>query len=134
MSNINIDKIKEIVERQREFQKEVGFPIDSVRESDRNEMAEKYLFKAIEEIIELRKEFPSAVNPWSKEQKVADLTRIREEFSDVLLFLINFMIVWRLSPEEILSQLEINQDMNFDYIKKKKATQLAQQEINNTLK
>lgn len=110
--------------RQREFQKLVGFPIDSSREVDRNEMAEKYLFKAIEEIIELRREFPSAINPWSKSQQLSDPERIKEEFSDVILFLINFAIVWKITPEKMLEVIEQTQQNNFNSFKIKKIEQL----------
>jgi uracil-DNA glycosylase family 4 len=116
--------IEDILKKQKEFQLEVGFPILSQREADRNSMSEKYIFKAIEELIELRKEFPSSMNPWSKNQKSADIQRIHEEFSDVLLFLMNFMIVWKITPEEVLSQLKETQENNFQRMKKKKMTQL----------
>lgn len=119
-----MEKLQTIINGQREFQKLVGFPIDSIREVDRNEMSEKYIFKAIEELIEVRKEFPSMLNPWSKTQKFADNTRVAEEFCDVLLFLINFMIVWKFSPSMILGQLIETQRKNFNSFKIKKIEQL----------
>ena len=112
--------MNEILEKQKEFQRLVGFPIDSIRESDRNEMAEKYIFKAIEELIEVRKEFPSTMNPWSKKQKPSDRTRVREEFTDVLLFLANLMIVWKFTPDEMLKSLTDVQNNNFNNYKTKK--------------
>jgi len=115
-----MNQIKEILERQKSFQAFVGFPVETVVEHERNELSEKYLFKAIEEIIELRKEFPSAVNPWSKVQKNADKSRILEEFSDVILFLSNFMNVWKISPEELLTVIEQVQFENFKQVKAKK--------------
>lgn len=118
--NTILDQIRN---SQKEFQRAVGFPIDSKKESDILEMSEKYVFKAIEELIELRREFPSMMNPWSKEQKTIDKTRIKEEFADVLLFLINFANVWDLSTEEMLEELQMIQDMNFVSLKKKKLDQ-----------
>lgn len=115
-----MDKLNRIIGLQREFQKEVGFPIDSVTELDRNEMGEKYVFKAIEELVELRREFPSAINPWSKKQKEADITRILEEFSDVILFLINISLVWKISPKDMLDQIGKTQENNFQKLKEKK--------------
>lgn len=115
-----MNRISQLLKRQKEFQRVVGFPIDSISESDRNEMSEKYVFKLIEEAVELRKEFPSVVNPWSKKQKPADIQRVKEEFSDVLLFLINIAIVWKFSPEEILEMVESVQSNNFRNIKQKK--------------
>ena len=97
-----MNKLLELIEKQREFQRAVGFPVDSILEQDRNEMSEKYTFKLIEEAVEMRREFPSAMNPWSKHQKAADLKRVREEYADVVLFLLNIAIVWKFTPDEIL--------------------------------
>jgi uracil-DNA glycosylase family 4 len=83
-------------------------------------MSEKYVFKLIEEAVELRKEFPSVVNPWSKKQKLADLQRVKEEFSDVLLFALNIAIVWRFKPEDVIKELIEVQHNNFLNLKKKK--------------
>lgn len=113
-------RLEKIKERQHQFQKLVKFPIDTVLEQERNELAEKYIFKMIEEMIELRKEFPSAMNPWSKSQKKADRSRILEELSDVILFFINFMILWKISPEEILDMIEKVQENNYNSVKQKK--------------
>lgn len=117
MENNSLDRI---IERQKEFQRGLGWPIDSVSEIDRNELSEKYVFKAIEELVELRREFPSVMNPWSKHQKPADLNRVKEEFSDVLFFLINLAIVWRFSPEDMLDILDKVQTNNFKKIKERK--------------
>lgn len=114
------NRLEQLVENQRLFQKGLGWPIDSVTEGDRNELSEKYVFKAIEELVELRREFPSVMNPWSKHQKSADLTRIKEEFSDVLMFLINIAIVWKFSLEDVLDNLESTQKNNFKKIKERK--------------
>ena len=119
-----IEQFKKIVSGQREFQKMVDFPVDTICEKERNEISEKYIFKMIEEAVELRKEFPSVVNPWSKSQKEADLTRVKEELSDVLLFLINFINVWKFTPEEILETLERVQATNFEKVKSKKLSKL----------
>lgn len=114
------DQLNKTFELQKEFQRAVGFPIDSMAEADRNELSEKYIFKLIEEAIELRKEFPSAINPWSKKQKSADIERIQEEFSDVILFLINIAIVWGFSPGDILRMVQKTQINNFQKLKEKK--------------
>jgi NTP pyrophosphatase (non-canonical NTP hydrolase) len=119
--------IDNILQGQKDFQKMVGFPIDSILDHDRNELSEKYIFKLIEEAIELRKEFPSVINPWSKSQKVADLSRVKEELSDIILFIINFMNVWNFTPEEIGEQLIKTQKQNFQLVKEKKMNLLNQQ-------
>lgn len=124
------EEIKKLIDRQKSFQRFVGFPVDSVLESVRNEMSEKYLFKMIEEVIELRKEFPSAANPWSKSQKVADIDRIKEELADVIFFLINFINVWKFTPEEIIDVLGKVQDNNFRNVKQKKMNMLDTEILN----
>lgn len=118
--------LNEIIAKQRDFQKMVGFPIDTNVESVRNEVAEKYIFKMIEEAVELRREFPSVMNPWSKHQKPADMQRIKEEFCDVLLFLMNFMIAFKLSPDEVLEEIHKVQHHNFEKIKGQMMDQLNQ--------
>jgi len=118
-----------VIEKQKDYQRYVDFPIDTLREAERNELSEKYIFKAIEELIELRKEFPSMINPWSKHQKNSDTDRIREEFSDVMLFLINFSIVWKLTPTQVLESLEKTQNTNCDNLKVKKLAQLTQETL-----
>lgn len=115
-----MEKLNRLIKRQKEFQKAVNLPIDSFVDSDRNRITEDYLFLTIKEIIELSREFPSMMNKWSKHNKVADPQRIKEEFSDILLFLINISIVWKLSPEEIMKQLIENQINNFNKLKLKK--------------
>lgn len=116
--------MNDIRKKQIEFQRLLGYPVDSLVDSDRNEMAEKYLFKAIEEIIELRREFPSVVNPWSKHQKEANIERVKEEFADVLLFLMNFANVWKLSDEDIIDTIKKVQINNFNKIKEAKLEKL----------
>jgi NTP pyrophosphatase (non-canonical NTP hydrolase) len=113
------EKIKKIIENQLSFQKMVGLPIDSIKEHDRNALGERYLFKLIEEAVELRKEFPSTLNAFSKHQKLADISRIKEELSDVMLFMFNFMIVWKLDFSEMVDMLARVQENNFITLKKK---------------
>lgn len=116
--------IEKIIETQKEFQRFVGFPIDSNLEQDRNELSEKYVFKLIEEAVELRKEFPSVANPWSKKQKEADINRIKEEMSDVFLFFMNIMATWKVSPEELFETIAQVQNNNFVKVKEKKLKML----------
>ena len=117
-------RLENLIQKQIEFEKFVSFPIDSILESDRNKLSEIFIFKLIEELIELRKEAPSVMNPWSKSNKPANLLRIREELSDVSLFFLNLLITWRISPLDLLSQTEITQQNNFDKVKEKKLNQL----------
>lgn len=115
-----MNNLEQLIDKQKEFQRGLGWPIDSVSESDRNELSERYIFKMIEEAVELRREFPSVMNPWTKHQKSASLARVKEEYCDVLMFLINFAIVWKFTPEEIMEQLSATQKNNFKKIKERK--------------
>lgn len=118
-------KLKKIFETQKEFQKLVGFPIDSNLEKDRNEISEKYLFKLIEEVVEARKEFPSVMNPWSKTQaRSVNFEKLHKEFSDIFLFLINVLITWKLDFPEFLKITEKVQLCNIENLKKKKMSVL----------
>ena len=60
--------INKIIDRQRAFQALAEVKIDTLVAKDINGISEMYLFKAIEEIVELRKTFPSELNKWSKSQ------------------------------------------------------------------
>lgn len=122
------EQIKKLFSVQFRFQKFVGFPIDSILEQDRNEMSEKYIFKMIEEAIELRREFPSVMNPWSKHQKGADLDRIKQELSDVFLFFSNLLLVWKIPFDEFVEYVFEVQKKNFLKIKTRKM-ELLNQEI-----
>lgn len=121
-----MNKLQQLIDNQIRFQKLVGFPIDTNLESERNELAEIYVFKMIEEAVELRKEFPSVMNRWSKKQKPADINRIQEEFCDVVFFLMNFMIVFKLTPDEVIEKLLEVQKNNFNKIKGKMMDSLNQ--------
>lgn len=116
-----MSKFEQISNNQRNFQRVVGFPIDSISARDRDEMSEKYLFKAIEEIVELRKEFPSVMNPWSRTQRqIENLDAIKDELADVMLFLVNFINVWGITEDELWDSLLAKQQKNYEHIKTKK--------------
>lgn len=116
--------INNIIAKQKDFQKFLGWPIDSVIEEDRDRLFEIFIFKMIEEAIELRKESPSVLNPWSKKQKEADHNRIKEEMSDVLLFFFNLCITWKLPLPELFETVKSVQENNFMKIKEKKMKML----------
>jgi len=106
--------MEEIINKQIKFQEVVGSPIHDKTQT--NVLAEIYLFKAIEEIVELRKEFPSGLNSKSKTMKEPDEQRLYEELSDVVLFLINFMIVRGLKIEKLKETINSVQDNNFKHV------------------
>ena len=109
--------MEKILERQKVFQRLLGLPIDTVLEDERNEMAESFVFKLIEEAIEVRKEFPSRMNKWSKKQKRANIPRIKDEMSDVYLFLMNLLAVWKIDVEDFMDNVESVQSANFVHIR-----------------
>lgn len=119
--------MKDIIERQREFERLVGFAIDSPLASVRDTLSEIFLFKAIEEIVELRKEMPSTMNAWSKKNHEANKERVLEELSDVLFFLMNFCLSWKLTPEEVLETMKKVQANNFQKVKEKKMALINQE-------
>lgn len=112
--------MKDLLKKQREFEKVIGVPIDTILEKERNQMSEMFLFKLIEEAIETRREFPSVMNAWAKNQKQADPQRISEELSDVFLFFINLLIVWRIDWPDFIEQVKKTQNENYTKIKEKK--------------
>lgn len=114
------DLIQNLFEKQREFQRMVGAPIDSTLEKERHQLAEMYLFKAVEEIIEMRRTFPSVMNPWAKSQPEVNCNHTLEEYCDILLFMVNEALAWGFSKEEIMEQLQFTQANNFKKIKEKK--------------
>jgi NTP pyrophosphatase (non-canonical NTP hydrolase) len=104
-----------IIQAQKDFQKAVGTPMEDPNQL--NFLSEVFLFKAIEEIIELRKEFPSGLNKRSKTMKEVDEQRLYEELSDVVLFLLNFMIVRGMSVEKLLAVIKEVQINNLAKLK-----------------
>jgi hypothetical protein len=107
--------LNSIIENQKVFQRRVGVPIDD--KAQENFLAEMFLFKAIEEIIELRKEFPSGFNPKSKTMNYSSDSRLYEELSDVVLFLVNFMLVKNLSIQKLSQTVCKVQENNFKKLK-----------------
>ena len=100
------------MQNQRAFQKLCGVPIDDLERAD--ELAETFLYKAIEECIELRKTNPSGLMRYSKTQP-GEINRddMLGELSDVVLFLINFMIVRKITFEELMNNMLKIQENNF---------------------
>lgn len=118
----------EILDKQREFQRLCEVNIDTIVDRDINALSEMYLFKAIEEIIELRKTFPSELNRWSKSQPtVDDRERILAELADVHLFLSNFCLVRKISPDELNAAIRKVQENNFSRLKMKKYSILMEE-------
>lgn len=113
---IMLDKI---IEDQKEFQRLLDIPVDSLAEVDKLQMAELHVYKAIEELIELRKTFPSTLNKHEKNRPVINREEIKKEFCDSLLYHINFANVWNISVKEVLDTLSIVQDNNFKKAKEK---------------
>lgn len=93
-----------------DFQKAFQFKVSDtdVTELDfsaRLALAEGFVFKAIEECVELRKTFPSSLNKVEKHPGQCDKAEVKRELSDVFIFLINFMLVMHISPEDLLETL-----------------------------
>lgn len=103
---------EQVFERQRELQRIHGFPIDSINPNDQNRMAEVYVFKAIEEAIELRRTQPSVMIPMAKVQPKIDRSEMLKELCDTFLYLFNFMIVRRINFDELMAYMNTVQENN----------------------
>lgn len=112
--------LNDIIKGQEAFQELCEVNIKTIVAKDINEHSERYLFKAIEEIIELRKTFPSELNQWAKNQGSENKQEIKEELADTMMFLINFCLVRRISPQELLETMALVQEVNFNKLKQKK--------------
>lgn len=112
----------DIFEIQRELQRIHGFPIDSLYQGDRDRIAEIYIYKAMEELIELRKTQPSSLIPMSKVQPVINRDEMIKELVDVFLYLANFMLARKISIEEFYETLKKVQANNY-----KKAVEKGEQ-------
>ncbi len=113
------NQLVNLILKQIQFQTKVNLPIETTDEDEKYELGEIYLFKSIEEIVELRKEFPSIMNKYAKNQKKPDMEKILNEFSDVLFFLMNFAILWRITPEMMLEKMKEVQTNNFKKLEEK---------------
>lgn len=111
--------MKDILKKQKEFEKILNIPIDTVLESERNELSEIFILKTIEELIEVRREFPSQMNKWSKTQTEANLTRIKIELADVFLFFTNLLLTWKIDWEEFIYAVKFVQNNNFIKVKER---------------
>lgn len=114
-----MNKLDLIIRDQQDFQRLLGIPVDSFAEVDVLQMAELHCFKTFEEIAELRKTFPSTLNKYEKNKPVIDRKRIRQEMCDIFLYMINFGSVWKMTPDELLEELQEVQTNNFIKAKEK---------------
>lgn len=114
-----MSQLDTIIYFQKEFQRLLGIPVDSLAESDILQMAELHCFKAIEEIIELRKTFPSTLNKHEKNKAAINRDNILAELCDSLMYHINFASVWGFTPDEVISKLGAVQLNNFIKAKEK---------------
>lgn len=122
--------MNDILNKQKEFERLVGIPIDTILEKERNQMSEMFLYKAIEELIEARREFPSVLNEWSKSNKEADNVRVKEELSDAFLFLSNLLLAWHITWDQFMEQVKSTQENNFSKVKEKKMKSLNEEILN----
>lgn len=119
--------IDHILRRQLEFQRLVNIPIDEESMETKLHLAENYLFKAVEEIVELRKTMPSSFNKYEKNPSTAEQIQMLKELSDVLLFLINFCLVWNFSIKDIMNTIDLVQMNNFKKLAEKIEGQINDQ-------
>lgn len=118
-----IHRLTVIKQTQYAFQKRMGIDMTDPDVLSSYRLGESYLMKTIEEIVELRKCFPSGFNRWEKNPPRPDFDemhkRIREEFADVALFLVNFTLVFGITLEEVLDTVEEVQEVNIKKLQEK---------------
>lgn len=124
------EAVLEIVRRQRNFQHLAKIPIDSNDQEVKIYWTEVFLLKAIEELVEFRKTMPSSLNKVEKNVPVLDRRRMQEEFSDVLLFLINIGIIWDFFDDTQLWEILMDvQAFNFNKLANRIAKELSNENI-----
>lgn len=118
------NELNQIIGKQIEFQEILNIDINTIVENDRNRIGENYIYKGIEEFVELRRTFPSVINADEKNPRTVDMVEVMNELSDVALFLLNFMVVFRITPEELLNHVPKVQENNFLKKKEKEMARL----------
>lgn len=122
--------LKSILENQVMYQKLMDIDISSKDPEVMSRLSEVFLFKMIEEAVELRKTIPSSMNKWEKNKPEVSRERILDESSDVLLFFLNFLILWDISPINLFNNVRKVQINNFDLLKKRqKEAEKAKPEV-----
>ncbi len=114
-----MEQLQQIIDRQRDFQELCGVNISTNDNHEKNLIAEVFLFKLIEEVVELRKTQPSALNSAAKTQPQINRQEMLNELADVCLFLINFTIIRDITTIELLNAIKSVQDNNFAHRIKK---------------
>lgn len=116
--------IEDVFRDQKEFQRLMQLPIDSEDPETKNRLAEIYLFKLIEEVVELRKTQPSGLVIHKKTPKI-DRSEMLAETADVAMFLIDFMIVREITVFELMMKIKEKQSVNFA----KRQSQLLEEKL-----
>lgn len=114
-----VDQIYKIIEAQGEFQKLCGIDFDNIGDKERYAVAEVYVFKAIEELIELRKTFPSTMNSYAKNQILAGRKETVSELVDTFFFLINFSLAMGIDTTTLVNTMNEVQTNNFAKLRSK---------------
>jgi uracil-DNA glycosylase len=126
ISNTSNPLLDHIVSRQIEFQQLVKFNIMTEDSAEANALAQRYLMKMYEEVSELAKTQPNGIE---NKSHVAEIVRqdMLWESIDIFLFLLNFLILRRVSLDEFLTALNDVQTNNFSKIKTKFMGRLNQE-------
>jgi NTP pyrophosphatase (non-canonical NTP hydrolase) len=114
------EKLRELIANQVKFQRMAGvIDVEDASHRERLAASEFFVYKAMEELFELRRTFPSTMNRWAKNQPGIDKTQMKMELSDALLFLINFTVVNDIEVEEVLDMMMCVQQTNFLKLREK---------------
>ena len=88
---------------QRDFQEKnkwIDFKNKSIRYKE--ERTQQMLFAIIEESIELKRELN--LKEWKKKRHAVSPDQVKEELIDILHFVINIALIWKLEPEDLFSE------------------------------
>lgn len=121
------ERFNDLIVKQVEFQNMCGINFNDLTDQKRRYLAEMFLFKAIEEVVEARKTFPSGLNPFEKARVKINVDETKKELCDILFFLMNFMLTWEISIEEIFDTAPDVQQNNFNKVKRKILDQLYEE-------
>jgi hypothetical protein len=114
------ERVKALFERQAKFQRMADVvDVEDMGQADVYRCNEFFTYKAIEELVEVRRRSPSVLNRWEKNTKKYDRKGLLMELCDSLLYHINICLVNGFTADEVLTMMAAVQAGNFESLKRK---------------
>lgn len=113
-----MNRLKNILKRQLEFQEKVGYPFSKIKNStikQKEELTDLYILALIDELIESRNCYNK--KSWIKKRFEVDRDVLLSELVDCSLFLLNIWLTWDCDVEEIIKKIEEKQLKNYNRLK-----------------